>query len=99
MSLSFARLRPFVLGLALLLGLHGVPRVRAVVSEDALPASAEWISAAADASPGTVYLRRTFQLDPGLVKAVMLAAADRQAVVFVRLINWRLSYSRANTTS
>ena len=87
MSLSFARLRPFVLGLALLLGLHGVPRVRAVVSEDALPASAEWISAAADASPGTVYLRRTFQLDPGLVKAVMLAAADQQAVVFVNGTN------------
>jgi len=75
-----------VLG-GMLLSLAGTPRVQAVVSEDSLPASAEWISASTNAAPGAppsvAVLRRVFPSESGLVKAILLAGADRQAAIFI----------------
>ncbi|MFO1460759.1 MAG: c-type cytochrome [Verrucomicrobiota bacterium] len=75
--------------LAILAGtmLFALPALRAVVSEDALPANADWISLATNAPAGTLFLRRTFPVEPGLVKGVLLAAADARADVFINGTN------------
>ncbi|MCW5556476.1 MAG: c-type cytochrome [Verrucomicrobiae bacterium] len=82
----FAILGGVFFGVALL-GLVATSRVQAVVSEDALPASAEWISAGTNAVPGATsggaVLRRFFPAEPGLVKAILLAGADQQAAIFI----------------
>ncbi|MEN9674730.1 MAG: hypothetical protein RIS76_626 [Verrucomicrobiota bacterium] len=69
--------------LALLAGIFAAPALRAVVSEDSLPVAAEWISTGPESTPGKAFLRRVFQSEPGLVKAVLLAGADQQAEVFL----------------
>lgn len=73
--------------MAFFLGLGGAATLRAVVSEDTLPVAAEWVSAGPDGKAGTAVLRRTFQADAGLVKAVLLAAADQQAEIFINGTN------------
>lgn len=67
--------------------LTALPVLRAVVSEDALPASAGWVSLATNAPAGTLYLRRSFPVESGLVKGVLLAAADARAEVFINGTN------------
>ena len=56
----------------------------AVVSEDALPSQAEWISAGS-VSNGlqTAYFRRTFKEGDDLVKAVLLVACDQRMSLFI----------------
>ncbi|MBN8249432.1 MAG: hypothetical protein J0L84_18555, partial [Verrucomicrobia bacterium] len=81
----FSILRALVLG-GVLLGLMPAS-VRAVVSEDSLPASAEWISAGTNPAPGVVVLRRVFPSESGLVKAILLAGADQQAAIFINGTN------------
>ncbi len=54
--------------------------IRAVVSEDALPNQAEWISASGESrTADTAFFRRTFEIGSKLVKAVLLATADQSA--------------------
>ena len=67
--------------------LTALPVLRAVVSEDALPANAGWVSLATNAPAGSLYLRRTFSVEPGLVKGVLLAGADARADVFINGTN------------
>ncbi len=58
--------------------------LRAVVSEDALPNQAEWISASAEArNPETALFRRSFEVSSNLIKAVLLATADQSANIHV----------------
>jgi putative heme-binding domain-containing protein len=53
------------------------------VGENALP-QADWISATPSADGGQrAYFRKTFTTQPGLVKAVLLGAADQRMTVFV----------------
>ncbi|MCI0534852.1 MAG: c-type cytochrome, partial [Verrucomicrobiales bacterium] len=71
-------MRPVALALLLSLPMTA----RAVVSEDALPNQADWISASAEASGAdTAFFRRTFEIGTKVVKAVLLAAADQRAVI------------------
>src|SRR5678816_3403997 len=58
--------------------------IRAVVSEDVLPNQAEWISASSEAvTKDSAFFRRTFEIGPKLVKAVLLATADQRADLYV----------------
>jgi putative heme-binding domain-containing protein len=58
--------------------------LRAVVSEDALPNQAEWISASGEARTNDVaFFRRTFEIGSKLVKAVLLATADQHAEIYL----------------
>ncbi len=70
---------------ALLAVIFCAPEVAlAVVSEDALPSQAEWISDGS-LSNGlqTAYFRRTFKEGADLVKAVLLVACDQRISVFI----------------
>jgi hypothetical protein len=73
-------MRPVALTLLIFLPLS----LRAVVSEDALPNQAEWISASAEARPAdTAFFRRTFEIGSKVVKAVLLAASNQRAAILV----------------
>ena len=61
-------------------GLSLLP-TRAVVSEDTLPEQTHWITADTTERPGSATFERPFSLETGLVKAVLLAAADQQATL------------------
>jgi putative heme-binding domain-containing protein len=55
----------------------------AAVGENALP-QADWISAIPSADGGKrAFFRKTFTVQPGLVKAVLLGAADQRMTVFI----------------
>jgi putative heme-binding domain-containing protein len=69
--------------LFLLLGLWAVFTVQAVVSEDQLPAQAQWLTADAGNDPGPVEFLRPFTSETGLIKAVVLAAADQEATLVI----------------
>lgn len=83
----------------LLLCVGSANHARAVVSEDVLPTSAEWLSADATPAPGTALFRRVFVPEPGLVKAVLLAAADRDATIFLNGTNvgQAIGFAQAST--
>src|SRR5262245_53359508 len=54
----------------------------AVVSEDALPSQAEWISASSNLLSGeTAFFRQTFETGPQLVKAVLMITTDQRALI------------------
>src|SRR5262245_22261600 len=55
---------------------------RAVVSEDALPNQAQWISVSGEEHPARLaFFHRTFEIGAKVVKAVLLAAADQHAAI------------------
>ena len=69
---------------ALVFALWLPPTLRAVVSEDALPNQAEWISFSVGArTTDKAFFRRTFEVGSQLVKAVLLATADQSAEIHV----------------
>ncbi|HAB15108.1 MAG TPA: hypothetical protein DCE44_01540, partial [Verrucomicrobiales bacterium] len=51
----------------------------AIVSEDSLPDQAQWMSPESGEFRGVAQFRRVFVAEPGLVKAVLLAAAEKEA--------------------
>ena len=57
--------------------------VQAVVSGDAMPTQAEWISASTLTNSGPALLRRSFTAATGLVKAVLIIGADQQVDVLL----------------
>ncbi|MBX3731255.1 MAG: c-type cytochrome [Verrucomicrobiae bacterium] len=69
--------------LGLISGIFAGHRLRAVVSEDALPTAAEWISAGTQRTGAVAYFRRAFTAEPGLVKAVLIAGADQAAAIYL----------------
>ncbi len=77
--IRFRRRLPLVFGLILAAAVSA----RAVVSEDQLPDQAQWLTLDAGNDPGSVEFQRPFASEAGLVKAILLAAADQQAVVLV----------------
>jgi len=79
----FPRSLPFLLHLSALLSLLTAGRVGAVVSEDSLPDQAQWITADATEARGVVVFQRPFAVETGLIKAVLLAAADQDAELLV----------------
>jgi putative heme-binding domain-containing protein len=61
--------------------------LRAVVSEDALPHQAEWISASNEGrTTDRAFFRRTFEINSQLVKAVLLATADQRAEIQINRV-------------
>ncbi len=76
------RLR-FFLGLLIAVGGSCFIPARGVVSEDFLPDQAQWITADVGDAPGVAVFQRPFAVETGLVKAVLLAAADQEASVSV----------------